>query len=199
MHTRTMMQDRKKIACLIAVTFACCCGAAKAQAVVHALGGTLQDISPAANNLTLNTDDGSSGSFQLPPKPEVNLNFDKEVRAGTTSLEKVTANGEHVILYYFWNGDARTAVAVQSLGSGPFQVSAGKVVGFNKHDHVLTLKTADGKTETVQVSDKTVVDTADGVAPGARFHVGRGDDVRLLADSKNGSEEALLIRTYTGD
>ncbi len=199
MHTRTMMQTRSKLSCLIAVTFACCCSAASGQAVVHALGGTLQDVSPAANSLTLTPDDGSSGSFQLPPKSEPNLNFDKDVRAGTSSPETVKADGSHVILYYYWDGDARTAVAVQSLGAGPFQVSSGKVVGFNKHDRVLTVRTADGKTETVAVSDKTVVDSAEGVATGMRLHVGKGDDVRLLAESKNGTEEALLIRTDTGD
>lgn len=199
MPNEMLVHNRVKVACLVAVTIACCCSAANAQAVVHALGGTLNGVYPAANSVTLTTDDGSSGAFQLAPKSEPNLNFDKEVRADTSSPEKATAKGAHVILYYFWDGDARTAVAVQSLGSGPFAKVTGKVVGFNKHDHVLTLRTADGKTETIQVSDKTVVDTSDGVATGERFEAGKGEDVRVLADSKNGTAEALLIRTDTGD
>lgn len=199
MQTRTLMRMGRSAGCVIAVTLACWCSAASAQAVVHALGGTLQDVSAAANSLTLTTDDGSSGAFELPSKPGPNFNLDKELQAGTSAPDTAKGDGSHVILYYVWQGEARIAVAVQSLGAGPFVVSGGKVMGFNKHDRVLTVRTVDGKTETVQVSDKTVVDSADGVATGARLHVGKGDEVRLLSDAKNGAEQALLIRTDAGD
>jgi hypothetical protein len=189
------MHSRTKIACLIAVAIACCGGAANAQAVVHAIGGTLTAVSPDAKTVTMTTDDGSSASFNLSPTMDTKLNFDDKVRAETTTPQKLKADGSHVILYFIWNNDARTAVAVQSLGAGPFEKVTGTVLKFDKHDHDLMLRTADGKTETVLVGDKTVVDTEDGIGEGQQFHAGKGDHVRLLASSKNGSEEALFIRT----
>lgn len=189
------MHSTTKIACLIAVAFACCGGAANAQAVVHAIGGSLTAVSPAERTVTMTTDDGSSASFNLSPTMDIKLNFDDKVRAETTPPQKLKADGSHVILYFIWNGDARTAVAVQSLGAGPFEKVAGTVLKFDKHDHDLMLRTADGKTETVLVGEKTVVDTEDGIGEGQQFHAGKGDHVRLLASSKNGGEEALFIRT----
>lgn len=189
------MFSRTKIVWLIAVAIACCGGAASAQAVVHAVGGTLTAVSPGTQTVTMTTDDGSSASFDLPPTLDAKLSFDGKVRAETTSPEKLKADGSHVILYFIWTNDSRTAVAAQSLGSGPFEKVAGTVLKFDKHDHDLMLRTADGKTETVVIGDKTVVDTVDGVGEGQQFHAGKGEHVRLLASSKNGSEEALFIRT----
>jgi hypothetical protein len=189
------MHSRTKIGCLIAAAIACCGGAANAQAVVHAVGGTLTAVSPTSQTVTLTADDGSLGSFQLAAKPNGTLNFDEQVRAQTTSPEKLKADGSHVILYFIWKNDARTAVAAQSLGNGPFEKVTGTVLKFDKHSHDLTLRTADGKTEKVMVADKTVVDTDEGIGVGQKFHAGKGDPVRLLAESKNGNEEALFIRT----
>jgi hypothetical protein len=190
------MHNRLKIVCFIVVTLACYSSAANAQWVVHALGGTVKLVNPSAKSIILVTDDGSSGLFQLPPKSDVNLTFDKDVRAETTASEKFTGNiGTHVILYFFGEDNTRTTVAVHSLGSGPFEKVTGTVLKFSKHDHVITLQTKAGKTETIVVSDKTVVDTSDGVAQGRRFRAEKGDHLRLLTDSKNGIQEALLIRT----
>ena len=155
-----------KIAWLLAVGIACCGGAANAQAVVHAIGGTLTVVSPAEKTVTMTADDGSSASFNLPPAVDTKLSFDDKVRAETTPPQALKPDGSHVILYYIWKNDARTVVAAQSLGNGPFEKVTGTVLKFDKHDHDLMLRTADGKTETVLVGEKTVVDTADGVGDG---------------------------------
>lgn len=193
------MRNRMKRTWLVVGVVACCGGLARAQAVVHALGGTIDDSSHPANSLTVTTDDGSSGSFAVSATAGTNLNFDKDVRAETDSPGTAEAKGTHVILYYVWDNGDRTVVAVQKLGPGPFEKVDGKVTEFNKHDRVLTMHTEDGKTETIQVSDKTVIDTADGVTSGVRFHAGKGNHLRLLAVSKNGAEQALLIRADSDD
>ena len=192
------MDKGKKIACLIAATF-CCWSVAHAQSVVHAVGGTVTAVSPAEKTITLTLDDGTSDTFQYMATADAKLSFAAEVRAETTSPEKVTASGAHVILYFIWSNDGRTAVAVQSLGSGPFEKVDGTIVKFDKHDRDLTLRTADGKTETVQVAAKTVLDTSDGIAEGPQFHADKGDHVRLLAEAKNGNEEAVFIRPDGGE
>ncbi len=188
------MPNGMKIACWIVATMLGGTSAANAQSVVHAVGGTVVAVSPAAKTITMTLDDGTSNTFNYVATGDAKLSFAADVRAETTSPEKVKASGTHVILYFIWSNDGKTAVAVQSLGNGPFEKVTGKIVKFDKHDHDLTLQTADGKTETVVVEDKTVVDTADGVAEGAQFHADKGDHVRLLAEAKNGNEEALFIR-----
>jgi hypothetical protein len=188
------MQKGMKIACWIAATFVWGSGAANAQSVVHAVGGTVVAVSPTAKTITLTLDNGTSDTFNYVATGDAKLSFAEDVRAETTSPDKVTASGSHVILYFIWANDGRTAVAVQGLGSGPFEKVTGTIVKFDKHARDLTLRTADGKTETVVVADKTVEDTADGVAEGPQFHAEKGEHVRLLAESKNGNEEALFVR-----
>ena len=191
------MHKRMKIACLIA-TLGCWYGAANAQSVVHAVGGTITG-SPSAGAITLNLDDGTSGSFNFLATPDAKLTFPEDVRAETAPPDKPVANGSHVILYYIWNSDGKAAVAVQSLGSGPFEKVTGTILKFDKHAHDLTLRTADGKTENILVASKTVVDTVDGVEEGAQYRAEKGDHVRLLAESKNGNVEALFIRPEGDD
>jgi hypothetical protein len=169
--------------------------AAEAQWVIHALGGTVQSVGAARKTMTLRTDDGSSGEFKFPQAANVSVSFDKDVRAETMDADKESGIGHQVILFFFGADEVRTAIAVQDLGSGPFVKVTGTVVSFDKHDRTLTMRTPAGGQQTFVVSDKTVVDTADGVEPGRKFHASKGDHLRLLAEPKGGQQQAMLIRT----
>ncbi len=169
--------------------------AAEAQWVIHALGGTVQSVASARKMMTLRTDDGSPGSFKFPQTPNLNVSFDKDVRAETMEADKESGIGHQVILFFFGADEVRTAVAVQDLGTGPFVKLSGTVVSFSKHDRTLTMQTPAGGQQAFVVTDKTVVDTADGLEPGRRFHANKGDHLRLLAEPKDGQQQAMLIRT----
>jgi hypothetical protein len=43
------------------------------------------------------------------------MEFDKDLRAQATSADRFNTTGTHVIVYYFGEGDLRTAVALQGL------------------------------------------------------------------------------------
>jgi hypothetical protein len=43
------------------------------------------------------------------------MEFDKDLRAQATSADRFNTTGTHVIVYYFGEGDPRTAVALQGL------------------------------------------------------------------------------------
>jgi hypothetical protein len=189
------MLKRVVTPCLVIAVMAASAAAAKAQWVIHALGGTVQSVGTSARTMTLRTDDGSPGDFKFPQKTNMNVSFDKDVRAGTMDADKENGIGHQVILFFFGADAVRTAIAVQDLGTGTFVKLAGTVVSFNKHDHTLTMQTAAGGQQTFVLTDKTVVDTADGVVPGRRFHAGKGDHLRLLAEPKDGKQQAILIRT----
>ena len=48
-------------------------------------------------------------------KSDVPMEFDKDLRAQATSADHFNTTGTHVIVYYFGEGDLRTAVALQAL------------------------------------------------------------------------------------
>lgn len=166
---------------------------AAAQEVVHALSGTVEKIDPAAKTLLLKTTDGSEGLFQL-PLPGVNMEFDREVKERTTPAAAFTKTGTEIILYFYGNGDVRTAVAVQDLGSTKLVNTAGTVSKFDKHHHTHTLKTTAGASQTFAVDPKSVADTSNGVIDGQKFEPSKGDDLRVVASSTNGAGNALFLR-----
>jgi len=180
--------------CLLVGCFFLAAFAATAQEVVHALCGTVRSINSTAKTITVGTDDGSEGLFKDFAKSNASLDFDKRIRAKATTADAFTKNGVRVIVYYFWDGDVRTAVALQDLGTGPFEKSSGKVANFNRHEHVLTLKNNSGVEESFHISPKTVAETALGAVEGYELNLEDGDQVRVTASSVNGGETALFIR-----
>jgi len=189
------MFRRALIPCFVVVAIVCGSAAAEAQWVVHALGGTVESMQPARKTMYVITDDGSSGDFQFPQTPNVNVNFDKDIRSETMTTDKFNGQGHHVVLFYFGDDRVRTAFAVQDLGTGPFVKVTGTVVSFNKHDHSITMLTKEGSQQEFLVSNKTVVDTPDGVTLGRKFKADKGDHLRLLAETVNGQQQVMLIRT----
>jgi phosphotransferase system IIA component len=176
------------VGCLLLATFA-----ATAQEVVHALCGTVRSINSTAKTITIATDDGSEGLFKDFTKSNVSLDFDKRIRAEATMADAFTKNGVQVIVYYFGNSDVRTAVALQNLGTGPFEKSSGTVVKFHRNEHVLTIKNKSGVEESFHISPKTLAETAMGAVKGYELDLEDGDQVRVTASPVSGGETALFI------
>lgn len=166
---------------------------AGAQEIVHALSGTVEKIDSSARTLGLKTNDGSEGTFQL-PQPGISMDFDGNVKARTTPAATFSKTGTEVILYFYGNGDVRTAVAVQDLGSTQLVNTAGTVTKFDKHNHTVALKTTAGTTQTLQVDPKSVADTTMGVIDGQKFEPAKGDTLRVVASTANGAGKALFLR-----
>jgi hypothetical protein len=192
------MLKRAVTACFIVLAISLCPALASAQWVIHALGGTLKTTNASAKTIVLDTDDGTPGDFQIPQISKVNMNFDKEVRSETVAPDKFTDKDGQVIVFFYGDGVVRTAVAVESAGTGPFQKITGTVLKYDKHDHMLTLQTQAGE-KTFAIGDKTIVDTPDGVVPGRKFNAERGDHLRLLAAQTKGSGEQTLLVRFDGN
>jgi len=169
--------------------------AANAQEVVHALCGTIRSIDSDAKTLTVSTDDGTARLFKESTNSNLSLDFDKRIRAEATTADAFTKSGVRVIVYYFGEGDILTTVALQDLGTGPFEERNGTVVRFDRHERVLTLRNASGVEETFHLTPKTVAETAYGAAEGLDLDSKDGDQMTVTASSVNGVETALFIRT----
>jgi hypothetical protein len=176
---------------LVAISFALV-PMAHAQEMVHALSGVVSSINPKIQMIEVKTDDGSPGHFQW-MKKDPSVDFDKTVSADSTAASKFTTVGDHVIVFYFGDGDVRTVVAVHDLGKAPVEKSTGTVVKLNRHEHLLTIKNSAGAEVSFHLDPKTVADTATGVMEDYKFDLNKGDQVFVTAEQANGSDTALLI------
>lgn len=185
---------QRLIPCALLCTSLLLAGSAAAQEVIHALSGTVVKTDAQARNMLVKTNDGSDGQFKFEPNPNVSVIFDKTVREHATPVADFDKQNADVVVFYYGNGDVRTVVAVQNLGAGPFVKAQGTVTKFNKHEHAITIKGADGKMQTFHMDPKAVADTMDGVVQADRFEPQKGDTVRVIATQSGGAENALFVR-----
>jgi hypothetical protein len=177
--------------CLTAAGLAVPASLASAQEIVHALAGTVNNVNQKDGLIAINTDDGSRGTFKATSKLPANL--DKNLSADVVPAAKFTATSTHVILYYFGDGEVRTAVAVHDLGTAALEKETGAVVRFDKHAHLLTIKNASGAEVSFHIGAKTVAETSMGAVEGYKFDLEKGDQVRITAATVDGNDTALFI------
>jgi len=178
---------------LCAICFSLVTTIAFAQQRVHAVSGTVTSINPKIGMIEINTDDGSSGHFKWMKHEGISIDFDKDVKAESTDADKFTATGVHVIVYFFGDGEVRTAVALRVLGNGPFENDKGTVVKVNRHDHLIIIKTGSGADQSFRIDPKTVADTTTGVVEGYKLDFDKGDAVQVTATPAGADKTALLI------
>ncbi len=137
--------------CVFAVCIASFTAAAGAQEIIHALTGTVASINSAAKTISVMQDNGPSREFGLVPNPKTRIAFDKRIEAESTAAGSFDKQGAYVIVFYYYGqGDARTAVAVKSLGTGPFSSMEGTVTKFDSHAHSISVQDSTGGGADVQ-------------------------------------------------
>jgi hypothetical protein len=170
-----------------------------AQEVVHALAGTVTTIDPTAKTITVKAEDGSVGLFKEMTDPNTPIDFNAKFRRDATAADEFNENGVRVIVYYIGNGDIRTAVALRSLGAGPFTVTNGEVVSFEKGKHFFSVINSSGTVESFKITTDTVVEGPLGAQEGSTFRPANGDRVRVTAAIENGTLAALFINTMVAN
>lgn len=175
--------------CLLVGCFSLCTIVATAQEVIHALTGAVTSMTPG-KTIVVDTDDGAEVDFKDLTKSDVPMEFDKDLRAQATSADHFNTTGTHVIVYYFGEGDLRTAVALQALPQGTLKRTIGTVVKFDKHQRLLTVESTPGGIQTFHIEPKTVVETSVGAVEGRKFDPQKRDQVRVTAE---GTGTALFV------
>lgn len=180
--------------CLVAFCLSTAFTAASAQKNVHAVSGTVSAVMPNFRMIEVTSDDGTASHFQWMRKADGAVNFDKNISADSTSGNDAAVKGDHIIVYYFGDGDPRTAVAIHSLGQAAITETEGTVVKFDKHEHTLTIHPISGADVTFHIDPKTVGDTANnGVQENFKFEYDKGQYVRVTATGDAGNATAWLI------
>ena len=166
---------------------------AAAQEVIHALSGTARFVDTAAKTITVDTDDGSEGIFKVVADPTTTFKFDRKISAGATAADTFKKEGARVIVYYIGNGDERTAVALQDLGTGPFTKVNGTVVNFESKGRWFTVKDEKGAVLSFEIASGTVVETGFGAMEGFKAQIKKGDQVQVIGTTAAKSAVALFV------
>ena len=165
---------------------------AHAQTMVHAISGTVVSVMPNLKMIEVQTDDGADSHFQWVRSDKEKIDFDKNVSADSTAVNGSAVKGNHIIVYYFGDGDPRVAVALRDLGAAA-QAETGTVVKLDKHDHVLLLKNDSGAEITFHLDPKTVGDTPTGVSENFKFDFNKGQYLRVIFTKADDGPTAWLI------
>jgi hypothetical protein len=167
--------------------------AATAQEVIHALVGTITSVDATAKTITLDTGDGSQTYFKFPPDTKTSIVFDKNIRTDAAAAGEFQQSGARVIVYYFGDGDVRAAVALRSLGTGPFTEITGTVAEFQKDKHSLLVADKSRAVQSFKIASSTVVESGMGATEGLKLQPQQGDQIRVIAAVVNGTATALFI------
>lgn len=187
-----------KVSSLARVCVVCLGSAAvsvSAQEVIHAVTGTVTAINPAASYITVLQDNGSTVQYLDQTNHKKRIDFDKRIAAETTAADVFKNKGAYVIVFYF-GGDVadRTVVALKDLGAGPFTAAAGTLQEYDGRAHSLSLQDKTGKLQTFRLTPETVAESDFGVVEGVKFSAHKGDQVRVVASTVDGTPTALFVR-----
>jgi hypothetical protein len=179
-------------ACILVGCFSVASRVATAQEVIHALTGTVAYVDSSAMTITVYTDNRAQSVFKDQTNPPAPVEFDKNVRADAIATAK--KEGAYVIVYYRGGSDTRTAVALRSLGSGPFTTISGTVVKFDNKEHSIAVKDEAGTVEIFKITPDTIAETGVGAVGGFKLRADKGDRVRIVGATVNDSPTALFIK-----
>lgn len=163
-----------------------------AQEMIHALTGTVSAIDASSGTLTVLQDNGQTGTFQIKENPKTRISFDKRVQAETTAATAFQQKNAYAIVFYFGE-DPRTAVALKSLGKGPFTSATGTVAKLEGH-RSLSIKDSTGAEQTFAITPQTVAESYTGVIDGQHIEAQKGDHVRIVAAKDGETPTALFVR-----
>jgi hypothetical protein len=153
----------------------------------------VSSINSAAKTITLFQDNGSQGVFNDLGRSKVRYSLDKKIAAGATALDGFDQKGAYVIVFYFGNDEQRTAVALKNLGSGPFMSAVGTVTRFDGRARTISVEDKSGAVQTFKINGQTVAESEMGVVEGGKFQAQKGDRVRVVATTVDGSPTALFL------
>ncbi|MGA8089938.1 MAG: hypothetical protein WCA10_21890 [Terracidiphilus sp.] len=167
---------------------------AASQEIVHALTGFVSSIDTSQGTMTVFQDNGEKSTFKVMASSKTPIAFDKKVAETTIDATRFDKQGAYVVVFYFGSDDNRTAVALKTLGAGPFSSITGEVANWNGHDRTLSVSDKNGAVHSFRIDAQTVAETYMGVVNGSKFDIDKGDQVRLVSSTKDGTSTVLFIR-----
>jgi hypothetical protein len=172
--------------------------AAPAQEVIHALTGTVVSFDASAKTITMFMDNHSEGQFKDLTNPKTRIDFDKTIRAISTSVDSFDKKGAYAIIFYYGGGNGRTAVALRSLGAGPFAKDTGTIVKVEGRSSI-SIADGSGSIKPFNLTSDTVAETEFGAQVVPKYQPHKGDQVRVTSAIVNGNATALFINSLVAN
>jgi len=114
-----------------------------------ALDGTVEKTYEGANKIIVAAEDGVEHLFHAGKQTEVH---------GAESALNGVAAGMHVVVHYTVEGGENTAVEVDRIGGGGLREVRGVVTSVDRDAKRMSIRLADGTTETLQLTDRAAKD-----------------------------------------
>jgi hypothetical protein len=182
---------------MLGCVFAGCLGsltvAATAQQVVHAVTGTMSSIDDLTKTFVVFQDNGTEEEFKNMTNTKTHIVFDKKIIMETTAADAFKKGAYIIVFYYGGDNDDRTAVSLKNLGAGPFTSTAGTVVKYEAKKQI-SVEDSTGAVQTYKITEQTVAESYMGAVDGFKFQAQKGDHVRVVGSTENGTATALFIR-----
>ena len=115
--------------------------------------GTIQEIDEGAHRILVKTADGIERLFHLGGRSAVHGGD----TAGDETL-RTLKKGTRVVVHYTGDGTNLTAEEVDRLGDDGLKQIEGKVTAVNRNTRTISIKLANGTTQTLQLSDRAASD-----------------------------------------
>ena len=150
-----------------------------------ALEGTVDKTYAAANTLIVKATDGVKHLFHV--TKQTVMHGETDARDATVSGLRT---GTRVVVHYAQESGEKTAVEVDRIGEDGLRVMKGVVTGVDRAGKRLTIRLADGSTETLQLTERAAKDVGKDVDRGA----GAGANVIVYYTDEAGKRVAHYFK-----
>jgi hypothetical protein len=151
--------------------------------------GTIESVDNAGNAITVKLSDGTEKTWQLAKRMVVNGREE-----GMSRAESALAPQERAVISYREDGVGETVVDVESFDHAMPRAVTGSIVSADKSAGRLVMRLANGREETFEVKNGTVVETGDGVTTFAQLDPQQGAQVTMHYRDPYGMLEMSRVR-----
>ena len=150
----------KTIALVSALALSTSLGLA-ADAVVHAVDGTVEKVDTGTKTVVVKSADGTEHTFHY--LDDVTVHGSKDAAKGTVNGVK---EGSKVAVHYTADGSKETAHEFDNIGDDGLKATEGTVTHVDRGAKIIAVKTADGSEQTFHFTADAAKDTGEDIGKG---------------------------------
>jgi hypothetical protein len=160
-----------------------------AQAVDHAVDGTVKKIDSGTKTMVVETKDGTEHTFHY--GSDIAVDGADGTKRGAVDAAHGVEEGSHVAVHYTTVGGKDTAHEIDKIGDDGLKTTDGTVTHVDRGAKTIAVKTADGTEQTFRFTDRAAKDTGKDVGEGAD----KSAKVTVYYTEKAGVKTAHFIKS----
>jgi hypothetical protein len=136
-----------------------------AQAVDHAVDGTVKKVDAGTKTVVVDAKDGTEHTFHY--GSDITVDGAKDTKKGAVDAAHGVDEGSKVAVHYTVDGGKETAHEIDKIGDDGLKATDGTVTHIDRGAKTIAVKTADGSEQTFRLTGRAAKDTGKDVAEGA--------------------------------